>query len=131
MVDAVWVGVDLGTQSVRAVAVDAAGTLLSAAARPLTSRRDGNRHEQDPREWWAQVADALAEMTGNLPGGAAERIAGVAVDATSGTVLLTDPDGTPRTPGLMHDDSRAGTLAAEAQEAGEALWERLCYRIQP
>ena len=131
MVDAVWVGVDLGTQSVRAVAVDAAGTLLSAAARPLTSRRDGNRHEQDPREWWGQVADALAEMTGNLPGGAAARIAGIAVDATSGTVLLTDPDGTPRTPGLMHDDSRAGTLAAEAQEAGEALWERLCYRIQP
>ena len=55
MVDAVWVGVDLGTQSVRAVAVDAAGTLLSAAARPLTSRRDGNRHEQDAGEWWAKV----------------------------------------------------------------------------
>jgi sugar (pentulose or hexulose) kinase len=131
MVEAVWVGIDLGTQSVRAVAVDATGTLLAAAARPLTSRRDGNRHEQDPCEWWAMVADALAEMIGRLPDGAAARIAGVAVDATSGTVLLTDPDGTPRTPGLMHDDSRAGTLAAEAQEAGEALWERLCYRIQP
>ena len=31
----------------------------------------------------------------------------------------------------MYDDSRAGTLAAEAQEAGDALWDRLCYRIQP
>ena len=41
MAEAVWVGIDLGTQSVRAVAVDATGTLLAAAARPLTSRRDG------------------------------------------------------------------------------------------
>jgi D-ribulokinase len=52
------------------------------------------------------------------------------VDGTSGTVLLTGRDGTPRTPGLMHDDSRAGALAAQAQEAGAALWEQLGYRIQ-
>ena len=31
----------------------------------------------------------------------------------------------------MYDDSRAGALAAEAQEAGDALWDRLAYRIQP
>jgi D-ribulokinase len=131
MPDAIWVGVDLGTQSVRTVAVETTGTILSAAARPLTSRRDGNRHEQDPHEWWAQVADALAEMVRGLPDGATASIAGIAVDGTSGTVLITDPDGTPRTPGLMYDDSRAGALAAEAQEAGDALWDRLCYRIQP
>jgi D-ribulokinase len=131
MADAVWVGVDLGTQSVRTVAVEATGVVLSAAVRALTSKRDGNRHEQDPYEWWTQVADALADMVRGLPEGAAASIAGVAVDGTSGTVLLTDPDGTPRTPGLMYDDSRAGTLAAEAQEAGDALWDRLCYRIQP
>src|SRR5689334_4309654 len=131
MADAIWVGVDLGTQSCRAVAVAATGDILSAAARPLTSRRDGNRHEQDPHEWWEQVADALAEMVRGLPDGAEARIGGLAVDGTSGTVLLTDPDGTPRTPGLMHDDSRAGALAAQAQEAGTELWDRLCYRIQP
>jgi D-ribulokinase len=131
MADVIWVGIDLGTQSVRTVAVEETGTVLSTAARPLTSWRDGNRHEQDPHEWWAKVADALAEMVRGLPEGTAAAIAGVAVDGTSGTVLLTDPDGTPRTPGLMHDDSRAGALAAEAQEAGDALWDRLCYRIQP
>jgi D-ribulokinase len=131
MTDVIWVGIDLGTQSVRAVAVEVTGTVLAAAARALTSRREGNRHEQDPHEWWAKVADALAEMVRGLPDGAAAMIGGVAVDGTSGTVLLTDPDGTPRTPGLMYDDSRAGALAAEAQEAGDALWNRLRYRIQP
>jgi sugar (pentulose or hexulose) kinase len=129
--EAVWVGVDLGTQSVRAVAVSATGELLAVAARPLTSRRHGVRHEQQPREWWEQTADALAEMTGALPPGTVREIRGVAVCSTSGTVLLTDPDGTPRTPGLMYDDTRAGALAAHAQDAGATLWDRLGYRIQP
>ena len=67
MADAVWVGVDLGTQSVRTVAVGSTGTVLSAAARPLTSSRDGNRHEQDPHEWWAKAADALARWSAACP----------------------------------------------------------------
>jgi D-ribulokinase len=129
--DAVWVGVDLGTQSVRAVAVDSAGDVLAAAARPLQSRRDGVRHEQEPADWWTQTAGALAEMVHALPPGADRTIGGVAVCGTSGTVLLTDADGTPRTPGLMYDDARAGALATQAQDAGAALWERLGFRIQP
>lgn len=131
MAEPVWVGVDLGTQSVRAVAVDDSGTLLGAAALPLTGHRDGERHEQDPHLWWTQTADVLAAMVAQLPAGAARGIGGVAVCGTSGTVLLTDRDGTPRTPGLMYDDSRAGALAARAQEAGAAVWDRLGYRIQP
>lgn len=129
-VDRAWVGVDLGTQSVRALAVGDDGTPLAAASRPLTSRRDGVRHEQDPAQWWSAAADALAEVTAAL-GPDAARVGGVAVCATSGTVLLTDPDGTPRTPGLMYDDTRAGELAGQAQEAGAALWDRLAYRMQP
>jgi sugar (pentulose or hexulose) kinase len=125
----VWVGLDLGTQSARALAVADDGTPLAAAARPLTSHRDGPRHEQDPARWWSALAEALSEVTGRLADPTA--IAGVALCATSGTVLLTDPDGTPRTPGLMYDDTRAGDLAQEAQDAGAELWERLAYRMQP
>jgi sugar (pentulose or hexulose) kinase len=58
-------------------------------------------------------------------------VGAVAVCATSGTVLLTGTDGSPRTPGLMYDDTRAGGFAVAAQEAGEALWSRLGYRMQP
>lgn len=123
-----WVGVDLGTQSVRALAVDDAGHVVAGASRPLTSTRVGARHEQDPHEWWTASVDALAEVTAAT--GRAE-VGGVAVCATSGSVLLTDPDGTPRTPGLMYDDARAGRLAARAQDAGAPLWRRLGYRMQP
>jgi sugar (pentulose or hexulose) kinase len=121
-----WVGVDLGTQSVRALAVDNDGRLVSSARRPLRGTRSGTRHEQDPNAWWTLTAEALAALElGD------REVGGVAICATSGTVLLTDPDGTPRTSGLMYDDARAGAFASVAQEAGEALWSRLGYRMQP
>jgi sugar (pentulose or hexulose) kinase len=120
------VGVDLGTQSVRTLAVDDAGTPVASAARALTGHRSGARHEQNPADWWELTADALAELP--LAG---RPVGAVAVCATSGTVLLTDRNGAARSPGLMYDDSRAGDLAAAAQEAGAELWHRLGYRMQP
>ncbi|WP_188191699.1 FGGY-family carbohydrate kinase [Nonomuraea sp. SYSU D8015] len=123
----VWIGVDLGTQSVRAMAVAETGEVLGAAGRPLTSRRDGPRHEQDPEEWWRALAAATREALRDVP---ASRIAGVAVAATSGTILLTDAAGRPLTPALMYDDRRAD--AERVNEVGAAVWERLGYRrMQP
>lgn len=127
----VWVGIDLGTQSVRALAIDDAGAELARAVRPLISARGGTHHEQDPAQWWAATADALAEMSASLAPADRAAVGGVAVAATSGTVVLTGTDGTVRTPGLMYDDARAGVLAIEATEAGGGLWSRLGYRMQP
>ena len=121
-----WVGVDLGTQSVRALAVDENGNTVASAKRPLRGTRSGTRHEQDPVSWWTLTAEALADL--DLRG---HEVGAVAICATSGTVLLAGPDGVPRTPGLMYDDARAGAFASVAQEAGEPLWSRLGYRMQP
>ncbi|MEU2062397.1 FGGY family carbohydrate kinase [Streptomyces sp. NPDC013455] len=127
--DAVHIGLDLGTQSARAVAVDGTGRLLSAASRPLNSRRDGVRHEQEPEQWWSSLAAACREA---LTGIAPQRIRGLAVDATSGTVLLADAGGAPITPGLMYDDRRADTYADRVNASGAGVWEKLGYRtMQP
>ncbi|RST19208.1 carbohydrate kinase [Streptomyces sp. WAC05374] len=127
--DAVHLGLDLGTQSARAVAVDGTGRLLAAASRPLTGHRDGARHEQDPEQWWSALAGACREA---LRGIAPERVRGLAVDATSGTVLLADERGRPLTPGLMYDDGRARAYTARVNTAGEHVWRELGYRaMQP
>ncbi|GAA3676557.1 FGGY-family carbohydrate kinase [Nonomuraea antimicrobica] len=124
----VWIGIDLGTQSVRALAVAGDGRVLGSGSRPLTSHRDGPRHEQDPEQWWRELAAATREALRGLPPG--ERVEGVAVDATSGTILLTDSRGNPLTPALMYDDRRAD--AERVNEVGAAVWERLGYRrMQP
>jgi sugar (pentulose or hexulose) kinase len=127
--DPIWLGLDLGTQSVCALAVSASGAILADASRPLTSRRDGPRHEQDPEEWWSALATACREALAGLT--TTQPIGGLAVCGTSGTVLLVDAAGDPISPGLMYDDSRAVDDARRASEAGAAVWESLGHRMQP
>ncbi|MHA4818558.1 FGGY-family carbohydrate kinase [Streptomyces aculeolatus] len=121
-----WLGIDLGTQGVRAVAADSAGQLLGAGTAPLTSDRRGDRHEQDPDEWWRAVCAAIGQA--RAAGADPRRIRAVAVDATSGTVTLTDRHGHAVTPALMYDDGRAAAEAEKVNEAGEAQWTRAGYR---
>lgn len=120
-----WLGLDLGTQSVRALIVSSAGKTLAIGSHRLISRRDGPRHEQDPEEWWQAVAAACGTALNSMPGGFT--IQGVAVDGTSGTILLVDRNGRPLTPGLMYDDARAVVEAKRVNEAGFTVWASLGY----
>lgn len=127
--EALYVGIDLGTQSVRALAVDGAGTVHGTGSAALAGRRDGDRHEQDPEEWWHAVGEACRGALADLPAGAVQA---VAVDGTSGTVVLTDRHGRPVTPGIMYDDTRAAEDTAAVNDAGAELWAELGYgRMQP
>jgi D-ribulokinase len=54
-------------------------------------------------------------------------VRGVAVDGTSGTILLVDDAGRPLTPGLMYDDTRAVEETKRANESGAAVWSYLGY----
>ncbi|QNE19453.1 carbohydrate kinase [Kribbella qitaiheensis] len=116
MGEASWIGVDLGTQSVRAVRVAASGAVLGRAARPLTSSHpDAERHEQDPLDWFAAVDATLSEV-------ADPSVDGIAICSTSGTVLLTDGTGHPLTPALMYDDARAAAELPRIVAADPARW---------
>jgi sugar (pentulose or hexulose) kinase len=123
-----YIGIDLGTQSVRALVVSGAGEVFGSGAAPLTSHRDGPRHEQDPYQWWEAVATACRAALDGAP----VAVRGVAVDATSGTVLLVDADGTALSRALMYDDTRAQAETERANEVGEPVWSELGYRrMQP
>jgi sugar (pentulose or hexulose) kinase len=110
-----WIGLDLGTQSVRAVLADAKGHVLARATRPLTSHRDGIRHEQDPRTWLSAV-DAVLDEVGTTA------LDGIAICSTSGTFLLTDRAGRPVTPALMYDDARAAARRDHIVDADPDRW---------
>ncbi len=123
-------GIDVGTQGVRVALVGPEGTPLGSGARPLSrDRRDGQRHEQDADEWWdclvGAVRDAIASVSEPV------EVEALALDATSGTVLLEDRDGAPRGPALMYDDGRAAAESRRVELAGRELWDALGYRMQP
>jgi D-ribulokinase len=108
--------------------VSETGRVLGSSCSPLTSRREGPRHEQDPEEWWRAIVSACRAALADLP---AKSIRGVAVDGTSGTILLVDRSGRALTSALMYDDTRATDEARCANGVGGAVWASLGYRMQP
>ena len=123
---AVFVGLDLGTQSVRALAVSATGELLGRGSHPLTSRRDGVRHEQDPEAWWTALTAATREALSDIPPG---RVRGVATCGTSGTIVLVASDGQAVGPALMYDDARATEQARRLDMASSWALPKLAWLI--
>lgn len=119
-----YVGIDVGTQGVRAVVADDVGEVHGAGRAALHSRRAGPRHEQDPEQWWRAVCAACRQA---LRGPSAAEVVALALDATSGTVVQTDAAGSPLSMGLMYDDTRAAGLVAEVNDAGGKLWAELGY----
>ncbi len=101
------VGVDLGTSGCRAIAINRENRSIVAQASvslPPSRRTAAGASEQDPADWWRGVERVLQDLTGTLDG---REIDAIAVDGTSSTLLLTDIEGTPLTPALMYDDTRA------------------------
>jgi hypothetical protein len=102
-------GIDVGTSGVRACAVDRGGNVAALAAAAMEPPRHvGPIVEQDPAVWWAATVAAIGAV-----GRAVDlaRVGRLAVDGTSGTLLLIDAQGRPCSPGLMYNDARS---AAEA-----------------
>jgi sugar (pentulose or hexulose) kinase len=124
----VWLGLDLGTQSVRAVAVSDTGQVLGKGSHPVVSWREGPRHEQDPEEWWRALVYALRKVFSTLP---TPVIRAVALDGTSGSVLLVNHWGHAVTAGVMYDDTRAVEEASLVNQVGSATWAALGYHMQP
>ncbi len=100
------VGVDIGTTSVKAVAVDAGGNVVARARVPhAVGTPTVDRLEHDAaRAWRRGPRRAFAEVARVLDGPAA----GVVVTAMVPSITAVDRRGVPRLPGLLYGDARAG-----------------------
>ena len=103
-------GIDVGTSGVRSAVVE--GTTLVSEARASHPPQDPNHI--DARKWWDAVEDCLAAQIAALieKGRSPKEIAGIAVDGTSGTMVLTDKAIRPVGPALMYNSKG---FDAEAQ----------------
>jgi FGGY-family pentulose kinase len=108
-----FLGLDVGTQSVRAALHDSSGGCRGYATAPLdTVHPRPAWAEQDARAWWqaARTAVVAALAQAAVRG---EDVAAVGLDCTACTVLACTADGQPLRPALLWMDQRAFREAEE------------------
>lgn len=124
-------GLDVGTQSLRAALVDLRGRTVSFGVAPIqtTFPRPGWA-EQDPREWWdaaGRAVRAALEQGGVHP----ERVAGIGLDCTACTVVACALDGTPLRPALLWMDQRSAREAADLSATVDPALRYVSGRLSP
>jgi sugar (pentulose or hexulose) kinase len=112
------IGVDGGTESLRAGVFDATGRPLAFAASPYpTAYPHPSWAEQDPDHWWAALGNAVREAVAQS-GVKPTDIAALSVDTTCCTVVALDASGRHLRPALLWMDMRSAVQAGEVAACG-------------
>ena len=118
----VTVGVDVGTTSVKALAVDEHGTVIARSRVPhqvVAPEPDILRHDAK-RAWRAGPRKAFEQVSEQLAGEGSHRLAGVAVASMVPSLTAVSGQGVPLLPGLLYGD-REGRPAAVAVPASDGV----------
>ena len=106
---AIYIGIDMGTSGCRACAIDENKEILATSTHSLPpALTDGDAIEQDAHIWWQAVENLLNDLCSQIDH---QQITAICVDGTSGTLLVTDDQGSPLAPALMYNDSRCRNQA--------------------
>lgn len=104
MPDTTYLGLDLGTSSLKALLLDRQGRLLAQAGAAYPIRRPApGAAEADPEVWWSAAAAAVAEVRAAAPG--PPRAVGLSGQMHG--VVLVDAGGEPIRPAILWPDTRA------------------------
>jgi sugar (pentulose or hexulose) kinase len=112
MAHEVLVGVDVGTTSIKAIAVTPGGEILSLASRETPWRHSGPLADADPDVLAATVIAVCAEAAEQAGADVTVRSIGVTGIAEAG--VLIDPQGDPCAPALAWFDPRGDASAVRA-----------------
>ncbi|HKI20764.1 MAG TPA: FGGY-family carbohydrate kinase [Isosphaeraceae bacterium] len=124
-------GLDVGTQSLRAALVDLHGrTVAFGVAAIETTYPKPAWAEQDPLQWWSAAGEAVrrALAQGNID---PDQIAGIGLDCTACTVVACDLDGQPLRPALLWMDQRAFREADEISGTADPILRYVSGRVSP
>ena len=98
---------DVGTQSVRALQVDPAGTIVAMARVPIEPFRSPQPGwaEQDPAVWWDALGEACRRLWAD-PASDPSAVAGAGLTTQRTTVVVADERGAPVRPAIVWPDQR-------------------------
>ena len=114
-----FIGIDLGTSSVKAVLVDRKGEVRASASAALTLSQPQPRwSEQDPAAWWQATLDSVDALLGEAKklGLAASAIAGIGLSGQMHGATLLDADDNVLRPAILWNDGRCDIECAELEQ---------------
>jgi xylulokinase len=111
----VYIGLDLGTSSLKGVALDGLGGLVASERESYdTARPAAGRAEQDPGAWMTAARAVLSRLAAAVPPGSWR---GVGLSGMIPTLVTLDDAGESTGPAITWEDSRAH------REAEEIVWQ--------
>lgn len=110
-----YIGIDLGTSSVKLLMTDENGKIVKTVSRayPISFPNPG-WSEQNPEDWWVQTADGLREMTSAVD---AHEIAGISFGGQMHGLVILDKNDRVIRPAILWNDGRTGIETDYLNEA--------------
>jgi FGGY-family pentulose kinase len=131
MTTEVVLGIDIGTQSLRAAVYDVTGRCLGFGVAPLeTQHPQPAWAEQHPDDWW-QGATRAVPVAFEKAGISPEAVAAIGLDATACTVVACRDDATPIRPALLWMDQRSFREAEEISATGDPILKYVSGVVSP
>jgi xylulokinase len=107
-----YLGIDVGTSSVKAVLVDGEGRLQGQGSAPLTvERRHPQWSEQDPDAWWKATVEAVRA----LPEKQRAAVKAIGLSGQMHGATLLDASDRPLRPAILWNDGRSEAECAELE----------------
>ena len=119
-----FLGLDIGTSSVKALLVDADQRVVAEASTPLSlSRPHPLWSEQDPDDWVKGVEASVAALRGHAPR-EFETLAGIGLSGQMHGATLLDAHDKPLRPAILWNDGRSFAECAELKRRVPDLEQR-------
>jgi FGGY-family pentulose kinase len=125
------IGLDAGTQGLRASVFDEDGHKLAESTESYDTRFPGpGLAEQDPDDWWRAAIRALRRLA-SAPGVDVNRIAALSYACTSCTVVVLDDQGRSLRPAILWMDERAAEEADRISATGDPVLRYSGGKVSP
>lgn len=117
-----FIGIDLGTSSVKIVLLDRDGMLRASASRHLdVSRPQPRWSEQDPEQWWQATLDAMEQLRAEMSrlGLNSAAVESIGLSGQMHGAVVLDAQGQVLRPAILWNDGRSDAECAELDSVAD------------
>lgn len=126
----IYLGLDIGSTAVKAVAIDEKGNILSRGKCAYPTEVTGVKSTQNADDWWESAVSAVRQTVSLLDN--PKDICAICISAQGGSILALDRDYKPLTRAMTWMDRRSTAEAEEiSRDFGERVYRACGWSVSP